>query len=325
MKEFVLIVAFISTSLFVLPVSVACTQTATKHSAVLSSKTINAEQLLNDVRTLSSDEMEGRKFGTRGGAKARAYIVRRFKETSINPFFGSDFEQVVGHPESTQATKGANVVGFIRGKSQPEHFIVLTAHYDHLGVVDGTIYNGADDNASGVAALLQMAAYFVHQQPEHSIIFATLDAEEGPGAGARTLVKSLVQAKQKIALNINLDMVSHSESGELYAVGTYHYPSLKPFIERVAEHASVKLLTGHDRPDQGSGDWTRQSDHYAFHREKIPFIYFGVEDHRDYHKSTDDFETITRDFFIHSAETILEALKAFDGGLKGDAGKSTKS
>ena len=97
-----------------------------------------------------------------------------------------------------------------------------------------------------------------------------------------------------MALDVNLDMVGHSERGELYASGTYHTPSLTPALERVAARAPVKLLLGHDRPEQGHDDWTNQSDQYAFHKAGIPFVYFGVEDHKDYHKPPDDFETLTQ-------------------------------
>ncbi|MCA1632154.1 MAG: M28 family peptidase [Acidobacteria bacterium] len=166
-----------------------------------------------------------------------------------------------------------------------------------------------------MAALLAMAAHFSRRQPDNSLVFAALDNEEGGGAGARTLVKSLLAAKRDVALDINLDMISHSDRGELYASGTYHYLSLKPLVERVAARAAVKLLLGHDRPEPKSEDWTMQSDHQAFHREKIPFVYFGVEDHQDYHKPSDDFGTITQEFFVRATETILDAVKTFDENL----------
>jgi Zn-dependent M28 family amino/carboxypeptidase len=280
------------------------------------SRVVDAGRLLEDVRALSDDSMEGRLSGTQGGAKARAYVTRRFAEAGLKPF-GPSYEQPVelDARAGEKAMTGGNVVGYVRGKKHPERFLVVTAHYDHLGVKDGQIYNGADDNASGVAALLALAAHFSRQPPDNTIIFAALDNEEGGGAGARTLVKSLLDAKRDVALNVNLDMVSHSERGELYAVGTYHYPSLKPLLERVAARATVKLLLGHDRPEQKSDDWTKQSDHYAFHREQIPFVYFGVEDHKDYHKPSDDFETITQVFFVRATETILEVVKTLDANL----------
>jgi len=291
-----------------------------------SKTTAAAGKLLEDVRVLSADEMEGRGAGTPGGARARAYVVRRFGETGLKPFFGESFEQKVEFKArgAEKSSTGGNVVGFVRGKKSPERFVVVTAHYDHLGIKGGQIYNGADDNASGVATLLALAAHFSRATPDNSLVFAALDNEEGGGAGARTLVSSLLEAKRDVALNVNLDMVSHSERGELYAVGTYHYPSLKPLVEKIAARAPVKLLVGHDRPEQGSDDWTTQSDHKAFHDAKIPFVYFGVEDHKDYHKPSDDFETITREFFVHAAETILDALKTFDENLQTVGGREAR-
>jgi len=111
-------------------------------------------------------------------------------------------------------------------------------------------------------------------------------------------------------------MVSHSERGELYAAGAYHYPFLRPYLERLAARAPVKLLLGHDAPGLPPGDdWTSSSDHGAFHAARIPFIYFGVEDHADYHKPTDDFATITPDFFVAAAETIASFVSDVDRGI----------
>jgi len=306
MKHVALIFALVLTA------TLSFTQTTTKTATAISSKVVNSDQLLEDVRTLSDDAMEGRRFGTPGGAKARAYVARRFGEVGLKPFFGESFEQAVTHTGNGTTTKGANIVGVVRGKTSPERFLVVTAHYDHLGVRNGQVFNGADDNASGVSALLQTAAQFSREPPEHSILFAALDGEEGPGAGARTLVSSLLEGKRSVLLNINLDMVSHSTRSELYAAGAHHYPFLKPLVERVAGRSPVKLLMGHDRPELGRDDWTGQSDHYAFHREKIPFLYLGVEDHKDYHRASDDFETITPEFFVRAAETILELVKMID-------------
>ena len=284
-------------------------------------KKIDAARLLEDVRALSADSMEGREAGKKGGELARAYVLRRFEEAGLAPLWPS-FEQPFDLPSKG---KGVNLVGYVRGAKYPERFIVVTAHYDHLGVRGGQVYNGADDNASGVAVLLQLAAHYAGAaRPDHSIIFAALDAEELGLVGARELVKRLKAEKRDVALDVNLDMVGHSERGELYASGTYHTPALRPALERVAAAAPVKLLIGHDRPEQGHDDWTNQSDQYAFHKAGVPFVYFGVEDHKDYHKPSDDFETITRDFFVGAAETILGAVSALDAELPapGAQGKS---
>ena len=214
---------------------------------------------------------------------------------------------------------GVNVVGYVRGRSEPERLLVVSAHYDHLGVKNGQVYNGADDNASGVAVLLQLAAHFARNPPEHSILFAALDAEESGLLGAHALVRRLRAERRDVALDVNLDMVSHSERGELYAAGVHHTPALRPLLERAAARAPVRLLLGHDRPEQGHDDWTNQSDQYAFHRAGIPFVYFGVEDHKDYHKPSDDFETITPDFFVGAASTVLDAVQVLDRDLPAPA------
>jgi Zn-dependent M28 family amino/carboxypeptidase len=343
MRKFLLVVALLAASVAAFPFQTPGVKDD-KTAARPTSKIINAEQLLEDVRILSSDAMEGRGVGTRGSAMARAYVLRRFDDAGLRPLGASyekpfplpDGEGKKGKKETESAdkkeagkkeadkkeadkkdveAKGTNIVGFVRGKSQPERFIVVTAHYDHLGIRNNQIYNGADDNASGVAALLQLAAHFARVQPENSMIFAALDAEESGLLGAFALVAELQSEKIDFELNVNLDMVSHSERGELYASGAYHTPALRPLLETVAARAPAKLLLGHDRPEQGQDDWTRQSDQFAFHKVGIPFVYFGVEDHKDYHKPTDDFETITPKFFVNATETILDALRTFDANL----------
>ena len=351
MRKFLLVVALLAMCVAAFPYQ-AQTPKDDKgaQSPRPSSTIINAEQLLEDVRILSADAMEGRGAGTRGSAMARAYIERRFADAGLKPL-GASYEKTFSlsgdagnkkdagektkdagkkakdagkkAKDESKKEKGAekkeatatNIVGFVRGKTHAERYIVVTAHYDHLGIRNGQIYNGADDNASGVAVLLQLAARFAREQPDNSIIFAALDAEELGLKGAFALVSELQAEKLKVALNFNLDMVSHSERGELYASGAYHTPALRPLLEAVATRASAKLLLGHDRPEQGHDDWTQQSDQFAFHLAKIPFVYFGVEDHEDYHKPSDDFETITPAFFVHAAETMLDALQTLDANL----------
>jgi Zn-dependent M28 family amino/carboxypeptidase len=296
-----------------LPAQQTPTPAASKSAAAEASesKKLDAARLLEDVRVLSGDAMEGRGAGTKGGAMARAFVLRRFADAGVRPLWSS-FEQPF---DLSAGGKGVNVVGVVRGSKQPERFVVVSAHYDHLGVRGGQIYNGADDNASGVAAMLQVAAHFggaAATPPEHSIIFAALDAEEVGLVGARELVRKLLAEKLDVALDVNLDMVGHNDRGELYATGAYYTPALRPLLEHVAAGAPVKLLLGHDRPEQGHDDWTNQSDQYAFHKAGIPFVYFGVEDHKDYHKPSDDFETLTRPFFVGAAQTILDAVELFD-------------
>jgi Zn-dependent M28 family amino/carboxypeptidase len=280
-----------------------------------SSRVIDAKQLLRDDETLSADDMQGRGIGTPGGAKAREYIVARFKEAGLKPLNNSYLQPFDFANRNNEKMNGTNVIGYVTGKNNPEKYIVITAHYDHLGIVKDEIYNGADDDASGTAALFALANYFKEKRPSHSIIFVAFDGEESGLRGSGKFLAEPPVKKESIVLNINMDMVAHNDKNELYASGTFHYPALKPQLETIAKSAKVKLLIGHDRPEQKSDDWTNQSDHFAFHQAKIPFIYFGVEDHKDYHKPTDDFVNINQEFYIRAVETILETVKTFDKDL----------
>lgn len=306
-----------------LPAPAAGQTGATAGTAPGAPPAIDAAQLLTDLRNLSADSLAGRKTGTPGSEIARSYILRAFRQVGLEPFGGS-FTQpfaFTGRRDGAEY-RGVNIVGSIEGARHPDRYIVLTAHYDHLGTVGGQIHNGADDNASGTAALLAMATYFREHPPAHSVVFAALDAEELGLQGARAFVQSPPVPLEAIALDVNLDMVSRNEKGELYVVGTFHYPFLKPFVERVAPRARVTLRLGHDRPDQpGIDDWTGASDHGAFHAAKVPFLYFGVEDHPDYHKPTDDFEKIDPAFYTGAVEAILGVVLELDRGLPAGASR----
>lgn len=299
------------TSNIFLVLLLVCSACAQKVAPAPVSGVIDAKQLLRDVEVLSADDMQGRAIGTVGGIKAREYVLKKFKEVGITAF-NDNYLQAVPYKRGDKEQPGANVIGFIKGKDHPEKYIVISAHYDHEGIKSGQIYNGADDNASGVSALFALATYFKKNQPQNSLIFAAFDGEETGVVGSRKFVAEPPVKIENIVLNVNMDMISHSDKDELYAAGTHHYPQYKPFIEKLVAQAKVKLLFGHDRPGSGSADWTFQSDHGSFHMKKIPFVYFGVEDHKDYHQPTDDYATITKEFYVRSVETILEAVKALD-------------
>jgi Zn-dependent M28 family amino/carboxypeptidase len=115
-------------------------------------------------------------------------------------------------------------------------------------------------------------------------------------------------------LNINFDMVARGDKNELYVAGTSHRPVLKDILAPVAKRAAIKVLFGHDTGG-GEDDWTKQSDHGAFHEAGIPFVYFGVEDHPDYHKPTDTADKINPTFFYQAALAILDAVSTIDRAL----------
>jgi len=279
----------------------------------------SAQDLIDTVKVLASPELAGRRTGTPGNAKARAWIVEQFGKARLTPINGS-FEVPFTFKRDGAESKGVNVVGLCRGSdaSVPGPVIVVSAHYDHLGVRDGAIYHGADDNASGVAVVLALARQCQTTPWRHDVVFAAFDAEEMGLQGARAFVAAPPVAKERIALNVNLDMVSRSAAREIYVAGTYHRPTLKPLLEPVAARAPIKVLFGHDQPKAPAGgvdDWTLQSDHGAFHAAGIPFVYFGVEDHADYHKPTDTVDKIDVSFFAGVAQTVLDAVTVLDRAI----------
>jgi Zn-dependent M28 family amino/carboxypeptidase len=282
-------------------------------------KTVDRDQLLEDIRILSADSLEGRRTGTEGNAMAREYIEKRLSDIGVRPLSHSYFQQFEHvNPQTDEVFSNAvNIIGIISGTSGSNFYMVVTAHYDHLGVQNDDIYNGADDNASGVGGLLALAQHFIGHRPRHNMLLITFDAEEQGLGGARFFVDNPVVPLDNIVLNINLDMISTNFEDELYAVGTYHYPFLKPYIEESTSGAEISVLFGHDSPDLPAGDdWTMASDHGPFHTKGIPFIYFGVEDHPHYHQPSDTFENINPDFYVKAVESILKAVRHLDNNLE---------
>ena len=295
--------------------------------AVLTSTAVFAESVVFDrdsavatIKTLSADEMGGRRTGSEGSAKAQAFLLGRIADLMVDmvgPTHEHKFKFSTENEDGKNVDRvGTNLLFRIEGSGSTDKTIVVSAHYDHLGTRDGEIYNGVDDNASGVAGVFAVAEYFKAHQPKNDIIFALFDAEEMGLQGARSFVRNVERIDPNIAFNINFDMISRSDKNELYVAGAFHRPGLVPVIENIAKKAPVKLLTGHDDPALGANDWTFSSDHGPFHRADIPFIYFGVEDHPHYHRPSDDFDTVPVDFFLRSIETVVMAAAEVDSSLE---------
>ncbi len=121
-----------------------------------------------------------------------------------------------------------------------------------------------------------------------------------------------------LALDVNLDMVSRNDRREIFAAGTYQSPWLKPILEDVQRRSAVRILFGHDRPVRLAGgvdDWTDESDQGPFNDAGVPFVYFGVEDHADYHEPTDTPDKIEPGFFGDAADMIVEAIVTLDARM----------
>lgn len=294
-------------SLLLMPLTVAAALLA--GAAGLTGQEIDRSALMRDMSVLAHDSMQGRRVGTPESALARGWIMSRLRGMGLSPR-----EQSF---EAREGSEGVNVIAEIPGRGGAVGRIVLTAHYDHLGVRGGEVFNGADDNASGTAGVLAIASVLAHAPLEHDLTIILFDAEEGGLRGARAYVESLQASGElsQLALNLNLDMVSRSEES-LWVTGTHQNPSLRPLVESISPVSGVVLRFGHDTDDLPPADnWVSASDHGPFHAAGVPFLYFGVEDHPDYHGSGDDVEKVDPVWYSGAIETILRSLRALDAGI----------
>jgi hypothetical protein len=283
---------------------------------------IDGNKLLRHLEYLSSDPLEGRKSLSKGSTMAQNYLLMELSSLPLVAPLYPDFIQPFSFEDrrsKKMVVDARNIVAFIPG-STSKKVIVVTAHYDHVGIgrpdtSGDSIYNGADDNASGTAALLELAAYFSKNRPEHGMLFAALDAEEMGLQGAKALVNDFPYPLEQIVLNVNMDMLSRSEAKEVFVSGTHYYPEFKSILEKIPQGTGSTLRFGHDIPGTGAEDWTRSSDHGAFFEKKVPHLYFGVEDHVDYHQPSDSFEKIHPEFYKSTVELILKSLLALDHQL----------
>jgi Zn-dependent M28 family amino/carboxypeptidase len=310
---------------FICSITLSCSQSSETAPAI-----VDAKQLLYDIQVLSHDSLEGRAMGTIGNHKAQKFIAERFKAINITPAFEAGFIQAFPHDisaqrrhnmfEETASAKdvsdttliGGNLVAVIKGQS--DSIIVVTAHLDHLGKYGDVIYNGADDDASGTAALLAIADYFKDKSPRHTLVIAAVDGEEIGSPGCEYLVNNFPYDIDKVVLNINMDMIAHNEDSILFASGGFHFPYLKEPLLQI--ESPIKLKFGHDDPNnKAQDDWTNSSDHRVFYERGIPYMYFGVEDHDDYHQPSDTFENINQEFYVEAVTFIIRAIESYDVAL----------
>jgi hypothetical protein len=306
---------------------------------------IDAVRLMADVGELASPKLEGRLTGSPGGARARAMIVERFKTIGLTepPAFPGYLQPFTFTHTSIKALwrqdrpfrknfAGTNVIGVIPPRATSvqaapappapaaptataERYILLSAHYDHLGVRNGQIYPGADDNASGVAALLGIAAYLRQHPLSRGVIIVAFDGEEEGLRGATAFVEHPAVPLDAIDVAVNMDMISRSATSDITIAGLSHWPALAPIVSRAAALSSVHVHLGHDYPFWRAGlveDWTHASDQGPFHDAGVPFLYVGVEDHEDYHQPTDTADRIDPRFYAATTDLVLQLLEEID-------------
>lgn len=290
--------------------------------------------LEQDLYALTSPAFNGRKTGTQGAALTRNYLTTRFEQSGLHPWQGS-FYHSFSYRKNFSDKQGINLVAFLPASKQQIHssWRLILAHYDHLGgkittdTPDASYYPGADDNASGVVAMLAIAAQLKHVPRTHNLIFVATDAEEPGLYGSKALVPALDQAGilKQIDLVINLDMVGRPDNHRrLYIEGMQSLPAgaRKQTMERLQlAYQATGLCTrvGHLR-GMGRGsfvsdriDWIRASDHYPFHQNKISWLFLGSGQHDQYHTELDTPDLIDINFLsqvIQLTSTLADAPQA---------------
>lgn len=270
--------------LLLTPLSASAQATASFRNAL---ETIRSNEMQQHVNVLASDSLEGREAGSRGGQAAGSYLVEQLRKIGMQPF-GTDGEyfQPFGSPNNYR-----NILSLYPGTDPnlKNEYIVIGSHYDHVGYGTarnsrgpvGQIHNGADDNASGCATLLELmqALKTSGMATRRSILFAFWDGEEKNLLGSRHFVSVPKIPLSQIKLKINIDMVGKLANNRFEILGTRTAPGLRRFFsERNTESLEVNF----------NWDIVADSDHHPFVERGIPFLMPFTNKHDDYHRPTDD-------------------------------------
>ncbi|TKB44914.1 M20/M25/M40 family metallo-hydrolase [Thalassotalea mangrovi] len=267
---------------------------------------------------LTSPDWAGRGPDQPGHLLAQSYIFNTLNllySTSVSRqefYFSSGFSEKAG----------INWVAERTGTDPKLGYIAITAHYDHLKSKGNKHYPGADDNASGVAAILALAACFDLHQPRHNMLIIATDREEQGLYGAKSFLKDNPKLVKQIRLNINLDMVAHGNANKHYWVtGKQPSDSIVAIIHETNKKVIVpfkygRKLRGEGRElRRGKIDLHRASDHYEFYKAGIPYVFITGENHRHYHQTHDSVDTINQPFYQTGIASIASLIQEIDKTL----------
>lgn len=274
---------------------------------------ITADELKTHLTIVASDEMQGRETGSDGQKKAGKYLIEQYKKNGVTPPKGSEnyYQKVpasyLNAKYNDNLPDSENILAFIEGSEKPEEIVVISAHYDHIGVKNGEIYNGADDDGSGTVALLEVAQAFQKAKkegfaPKRSILILHVTGEEHGLHGSRYYSENPLFPLKNTVADVNIDMIGrrdefHSNSNNyIYLIGSDY---LSTDLYNLCEEVNKKYININiDYKFNDKSDPNRfyyRSDHYNFAKNGIPsvFLFNGV--HADYHKATDEVEKIEFD------------------------------
>lgn len=274
---------------------------------------ISTESLRANLTVIASDEMEGRDTGSEGQKKAGRYIIDFYKKNGIGfPKGAKDYYQHVPaafmnakHDEGLGDSE--NIWAFIEGSEKPDEIVVVSAHYDHVGIKNGEVYNGADDDGSGTVAIMEMALAFQKAKnkghgPKRSILILHMTGEEHGLHGSRFYSENPLFPLANTVADVNIDMIGrrdkfHADSNNyVYLIGSDY---LSTDLYNVCEEVNKKyhLLTidykYNDKKDPNR--FYYRSDHYNFAKNGIPSVFLFNGTHADYHKASDEIGRIEFD------------------------------
>ena len=283
----------------------------------LSSQSINESTVKKHIYTLANDSMQGRKAGTEGIEKAAKYIESQFKKIGLKYFNNNSFRQTFKYKNKRSRNQEElnlfNVVGFLEGNEKKDEIVVISAHYDHLGMKStgsgDLIFNGANDNATGVAAVLTLAKYFKSKNNNsRSILFIAFTAEEMGLVGSNYFGKTI--SPESIVAGINIEMIGkESPFGPNTAWLTgFQRSNFGKIIQKNLSSSEFKIY-----PDPFiSYRLFFRSDNASFAKLGIPAHTFStspMDKDLDYHKVTDEASTL-------NMKTITQTIKAIAIGTK---------
>lgn len=274
---------------------------------------ISALDLKNHLTIVASDEMEGRETGSLGQKKAGKYLIEQYKKNGISSTKATkDFYQKVpaafmNKEDNENLPDSENILAFIKGSEKPAEIVVVSAHYDHVGIKRGEIYNGADDDGSGTVALLEIAQAFQLAKkdglgPKRSILFLHVTGEEHGLHGSRYYSENPVFPLKNTIADVNIDMIGRRDSNHkdsnnyIYLIGSDYLSTDLYNICEEANKKSVNLTIDYTFNDKNDPNrFYYRSDHYNFAKNGIPsvFLFNGV--HADYHQKTDEVSKIEFD------------------------------
>ncbi|WP_369753524.1 M28 family peptidase [Flavobacterium sp. WC2409] len=282
--------------------------------------TITASELKTHLYIVAADSMEGRETGSTGQKKAGQYLISQYKKNNISfpkgatSFFQNVPAEALNKRYGDKLNSSENIWAFIEGSEKPDEVIVVSAHYDHVGVKNGDVYNGADDDGSGTVALLEIAQAFEIAKkeghgPKRSILFFHATGEEHGLLGSSYYSEHPLFPFENTITDINIDMigrrdVEHANTNNyVYLIGADRLSSDLDAICTLANAKYTKMDIDYKYNDLADPNhFYERSDHYNFAKHGIPsvFIFNGV--HADYHKKTDTPDKIEYDALAKRAQ-----------------------